>query len=292
MIRPTHRSLKDLRSPAHYAAAYGHMAVLKQLIDKGADLDAGDFTGVTPRQIITSPGPIFADDVDKVLQMKQDAVKELERPMYPSYDSVADSKFNNTPRAVGGFDPTRLKGYENVMHCDADQYDAGEITGKEIYEKYLARSRPVLIRGLINDWQAREEFDREILLQRHGDLRVTVASIPYADKFHGEGATKMTLRDYMDAVQNKSVVGGSHPWYVFIGHPLKQKRVKSKLRGADNEGPLEFPSEDPMGRAADMVHTHLVDYENVPTPTAVHEAMQLVSQGPTSPLTSNPKARR
>ena len=286
-----YRAFRDERTPTHYAAAYGHINVVKLLMDAGADINAKDFAGATARKIITTPGPIFPQDAKEVLGLDQRPIRAVYRPNYPSYGEAANEE---APSIVGGYDPTRLKGYENAMHCDADQYNAGEITGREIFEKYLARNRPILIRGLINKWPAKQEYTRDRLQKDHGDLQVTVTSIPYADKFHGSGTTTMSLGQYMDQVKNHSVVGGSHPWYVFIGHPLRTKPTPS-LRGGsrrqDDEGNLD--QFDPMGRSGGyMTRTHLVDYDTVPTPREIQEAQELVTKGPAATFGTDLKSRK
>ncbi len=54
---------------------------------------------------------------------------------------------------VGNWGPERLPGFEEDMDCSAiDQYWADEIDGPTIYSKYLARNAPVMIRGLLEDW--------------------------------------------------------------------------------------------------------------------------------------------
>ena len=60
---------------------------------------------------------------------------------------------------TGGWGPERLPGFEDDMTCDSiDQYYAEEITGEEIYAKYIARNAPVLIRGLLKDWKVIQTF--------------------------------------------------------------------------------------------------------------------------------------
>lgn len=169
----------------HYAAAYGHAAVLKLMMERGGDLDIIDYASSTPRRIISASGAVLPHDAIDILNIKQNNPRNITRPLHPSYDKNSESIDNTTIGAGGGFDHTRLPGYETAMHCDADQYNSDEITGKEIYENYLALNRPVLIRGLIDAWPAVDEFKRETLLRKHGDLEVLVSSIPYATKFAG-----------------------------------------------------------------------------------------------------------
>lgn len=257
--------------------------------EHGADFDLPDFAQVTARQIIESPGPIFAEDAKEILDIQQEAVRQINRPLHPFYHKSIGNDDSLAPKKLGGFDTTRLKDYEHAIHCDADQYDAGEISGQEIYERYLARSRPILIRGLIDKWPALERYQRDKLYEDHGKLQVTVTSIPYADKFHGEGTTEMSLKTYMDQVENHTIAGGTHPWYVFIGHPLKQK--PRGLRGSVERDIRE--SEDPMGRSAGvMIHTHLVEYDAVPTPLEIHRAQELVTMGPSAQTMSDPRDRK
>lgn len=257
-------------------------------------MDEPDFAGVTARQIISVPGPVFSQDAKEVLGIDQEPVRTIERQKYYNpYDINIDLKVMQEPSNIGGFDGTRLKGYENTMNCDADQYDASEISGRDIYEKYMARSRPILIRGLINDWPAAKEYTRFRLYNEHGKLPVTVTSIPYADKFHGEGTTTMSLSKYMDQVMNHSVVGGIHPWYVFIGHPLKGRPSPPRLRGGSRAEKDQAPADEPMGRTGgEMLHTHLVDYETVPTPRVIQEMQELITKGPSAHFDSDYKDRK
>ena len=73
---------------------------------------------------------------------------------------------------TGGWSTIRLNGSEDDMHCDVDQYYVDEITGDEVFERYLARSAPVLIRGLIDDWPLVKASTRSQLQTMRGDVKV------------------------------------------------------------------------------------------------------------------------
>ena len=61
-----------------------------------------------------------------------------------------------------------------------------------------------------------------------------MSDIPYAQKFGGLGVEQMSLGEYVSEVRAHRIIGGSHPWYVFKGHP-----VPSVSEGADSLVSLE-----------------------------------------------------
>jgi len=65
-----------------------------------------------------------------------------------------------------------------------------------------------------------QDYSKERLLSEHGQLRVQVSDIPYAQKFGGSAMVDMTLAEYVSEVTAHRIVGGRHPWYVFKGHPV------------------------------------------------------------------------
>src|SRR3546814_3154326 len=56
----------------------------------------------------------------------------------------------------GGWSTERLKGFENTARCDVDMVWASEVDAEYLWRNYVAQTKPVLIRGLINAWPARE----------------------------------------------------------------------------------------------------------------------------------------
>ena len=50
------------------------------------------------------------------------------------------------------------------------------------------------------------------LLRNHGELRVQVSDIPYADKFGGTEHVDMLLNEYIEEVKSHRMIGGKHPW--------------------------------------------------------------------------------
>ncbi len=280
------KTLKEQRSPLHIAAAYGHTEVLGLLVSSGGALDDKDYCGVSPRDIASSAGPIRPEDSQRYLNISQRPPKLISRPLFPHIYSasslnrnivtsirVASSNYSESKVTIGGYDSERLSGFENDVSCDIDQYDADEITGQKLFQNYFSQNKPVLIRGLINEWPAVLMYERSHLKISHGDLTVKVSSIPYSVKFNGDGSTEMTLAQYMDQVETHKMVGGSHPWYVFIGHPLKVERhSKIKARAPPN-------------------NSHLVDYDLVPTPHLLHEAFEMLTKGPNTRISDEPNQR-
>jgi hypothetical protein len=51
-------------------------------------------------------------------------------------------------------------------------------------------------------------------------MNVQVSDIPYSQKFGGSRFQEMTLGEYIQEVKDHRLIGGSHPWYVFRGHPI------------------------------------------------------------------------
>lgn len=236
----------DMRTPMHGAVSHGHSVIGQLLLRYGANMDLEDIYGVTPRQMVEQPGPILPEDALKYFDILQRSSRSINRVLQPELHA----QWNST----GGWSPDRLLNYETDMECAVDEYEAGEISGTEIFEKYIARNSPILIRGLLSHWKAIDAFSRDALLSSHGGDHFTVSSIPYAEKFGGVGRTDMTLREYMDGIQEHNMTGGKYPWYIFKGHPLKQA------------GPM-------------VAENSLVYYDICPTPYSLTVAFQSLSSG-------------
>jgi hypothetical protein len=136
----------------HYACVYGHMAVAELLLKQGkADLQKKDIYGVKVIDLIENPGAITAAEAMTHLNIQQRPAKQIKRLLHPEH-------YPNTSRqgwdmGDGGWGSERLKGFETDMGCEGiDQYWAEEITGEEIFGKYIARNAPIMIRGATDNW--------------------------------------------------------------------------------------------------------------------------------------------
>lgn len=209
----------EKRSPLHYALAFGHAEVAALLVQGGADLTLRDRNGVRPLDMAQNPGALRPGDALRLLNITQRPARQIQRRLHPEL-SPTDQRLGWVG-GTGGWGPERMPGFEDDMRCDCiDQYFADEISGKDIYDQYIARNTPVLIRGLLGGWGAVQDYSQEALLAQHGELKVQVSDIPYAQKFGGAGSQEMTLAEYVEEVRAHRILGGSHPWYVFRGHPI------------------------------------------------------------------------
>lgn len=197
------------RTALHYAASQGHAEICAMLLAAGADAQLADAFDVTAHAIISAPGPIAPADA-LAMGIEQRPARQIAREL------------NNTiyPHGSGGWPTTRLPGHDDLS-CGVDMYEAHEISGDEIFSKYLAHNAPVLIRGLINDWPVAERYKMNVLKEEKGFMGVQASDIPYAKKFGGTRAKDMTLGEYIDSIGKHDMPGGmKHPWYVFKGHPI------------------------------------------------------------------------
>ena len=163
---------REGRTPLHYAAAYGHAVVAGMLLDAGADSDIEDNVGTKASDIMSNPGPMSAEDAKKYLNIDQRPVRNIKRRIHP--ETLTNGEVGGWSAGTGGWGYKRLAGYEDDMSCDVDQYWADEISDEDIYNKYLARGAPVLIRGLIEDWPVVEKYAHDALRESFGHLEVTV----------------------------------------------------------------------------------------------------------------------
>jgi len=209
----------EKRSALHYAVAFGHAQLAGLLVEQGANLDQRDRNGVRPIDMLANPGAILPEDAQRFLNITQRPVRRIERVIHPELGRPGNR--TSWVGGTGGWGAERLPGFEQDMDCDCiDQFFADEISGQEIFDRYIARNAPVLIRGLLDDWKAVQDYRMERLLSEHGQLRVQVSDIPYAQKFGGSTMVDMTLAEYVAEVAAHRIVGGKHPWYVFKGHPV------------------------------------------------------------------------
>ena len=224
-----HRTNREGRTPLHYACSYGHAQLAGDLVAAGASLDVEDKFGSTPRAIISGPGPVMAADAQSFLNITQRPPRSIRRLLHPERRPQAKGGWR---AGTGGWGTARLAGYEDDMSCQIDQYWAHELTAKQLFEEYISRMAPVLIRGLLDDWPAAQHYSHANLTANHGSLRVQVSDIPYADKFGGQPRKDMLLSEYIAEVRGHRMVGGSHPWYVFKGNrvPFDSERSDSLVQ--------------------------------------------------------------
>jgi hypothetical protein len=218
---------KQQKTPLHYSIALGYSRIGSLLVAYGADLTLRDIHQVTPLEIISSSGGVIsASDALKYFSIVQPTVRVIDRLLHPHYRG-------NDGTSNGGYRSDRLSGYEEDLSCEVDQYLAHEISAKKLFEEYFARNRPVLIRGLIDSWPVIEKYKLDRLESEHGADVVQVSPIPYSTKFGGEGVKNMPLSEYIQMMRSHNLTGGSHPWYVFKGHPIRTvANAKSSLVAA------------------------------------------------------------
>jgi hypothetical protein len=143
---------RDRRSPLHYAVALGHTELAGLLIERGGNAHLEDRHGMRPMDIIGSPGPILPEDALRYLNVTQRPAKQIERIIHPELQP--DDAQRGWVGGTGGWSTARLAGYETNMSCSGvDQYWADEVTEELIFEQYIARNTPVLIRGLLSQWR-------------------------------------------------------------------------------------------------------------------------------------------
>lgn len=254
----------EQRTALHYAAALGHAEVCGLLMKAGAATDIEDIHGITAMDIISNPGPILREDAKNFIGVDQRPARQIDRKLHPEHYPT-DERLG-WAAGSGGWGAERLAGFEADMECDVvDQYFADEITGEEIFKNYMAHNAPVLIRGLLKDWEVNELYKVDNLLEDFGDLGVTVSDIPYAQKFGGGEQVEMTLRQYIEEVRAHKMLGGKHPWYVFKGHPIP---------------------------AASDKPDSLVRYETCPIPDILADAFKRASPPGTTLVQRSPQDRR
>jgi len=216
---------REGRSAIHLAIAQGHAEVAGLLKAAGADLKIADMYGATALDMLMNPGPILPEDAITHMNVTQRAVRSIRRLKQPELHPEFASNMSGWP-GTGGWGPERLKGTEDDMSCDVDQYWAHEISAEDIFHKYMVRMSPVLIRGLIHDWPAIQKYAKDALRRDHGDLDVESSSVPYTRKFGGLPAVNLKLREYIDQAVEHRIDGGHHPFYVFRGHPVPEESDK------------------------------------------------------------------
>lgn len=174
------------KTPLAYCLAYGHAETAAMLVKHGASLEQGpDIHGVSPLDLLRTAGPVSAADALHFFNITQAPVRTIQRPLHPTYPPYAPAVAQDN----GGWDRTRLEGYEDDMHCDVDQWELDEINGVDLFEQYIARQRPVLLRAgstLAANWSALLHYSRDVLLKEHGEEQVAASSIPYS----GEGSDR------------------------------------------------------------------------------------------------------
>jgi hypothetical protein len=145
---------RDERTPLHLAVGLGHAELAGLLVERGANAHLEDRHGMRPIDVINNPGPIYPEDATRFLNATQRPAKQIERVIHPE-DRPEDPR-QGWVGGSGGWSTARLPGYESNMSCSGiDQYWADEITDEIIFEQYLARNTPVMIRGLLSKWKVR-----------------------------------------------------------------------------------------------------------------------------------------
>jgi hypothetical protein len=95
-----------------------------------------------------------------------------------------------------------------------DVADGRKLTATELREQYVAKNRPVILRGAASRWASGELWTEAYLRQRCGERTLTVRSAESAT-FHGEtgyATATLTVNELLDAIGSTSPVGALLPY--------------------------------------------------------------------------------
>ena len=112
-----------------------------------------------------------------------------------------------------GRDPAKFHTY-NPTAASEQARDELQLTATELREQYVAKNRPVILRGAASRWASGELWTEAYLRQRCGERTLTVRSAESAT-FHGEpgyATATLTVNELLDAIGSTSSVGAPLPY--------------------------------------------------------------------------------
>lgn len=125
------------RTTLHFAAIYGHVEVLKLLIEYGGSIHVKDNHNISIEDILKQSGSsISSMDVLQYFNITQE--KTL-------INQIESSSVN------GKWDSKRLEEFKDGNRCDIDHIHVSDINSEMLFIKYLATNTPVLISGILQD---------------------------------------------------------------------------------------------------------------------------------------------
>lgn len=188
------------RTALHLAAVHGHVETCALLVSAGSDLLAPDTFGVTPKMIMERAGSAI---LSTELEQAPALGLRKEDPKLIPYEPVAAES------SSGGWSQRRMDEFpQDTDRCEVDMYYSHEINGSEVFRRYIATLTPVLLRGVLpGDWPGYEHYSKRRLMDDYGRLEVTASSIPYNEKFGGDGTVTLTLGEYIEALETNQTVG-------------------------------------------------------------------------------------
>ena len=245
----------------HLAALRGHVELLGPLVLAGAPKDVADTRGRTAGQLSCFQ-PRFTPRVAQLFGADPatlcSAVPSAERPMYGDFGGVGG----------GWLSPPHDKVPRGS--CDFEVLDGGSLLPERFVFDVLATQRPVLVRGGLGGpvgAAVRTAWARAALEEKHGNVRLVVATIPYAEQF-GLSATELSLAVLLSRMAALHADGAAaeagHPLYAF-GKPdkklLEAARLPAFLDPIETEVALRPPQfyVGPAGSGAPF-HMHRAAY--------------------------------
>jgi hypothetical protein len=173
---------REGRPPISVCLAYGQAEAASFLFNAKAKMDIKDKFGISPMDMLVNPGTITAADALKYFQVSQRSTKQIIRIINPE---LSPNDPLGWAAGTGNWETTRLAGFEEDMDCpDIDQYTAKEITSDIVFE-HFARNAPIMVRGLLEEWEAVKNYAKDVLRVQHGDREVPVCIESSAFPFDG-----------------------------------------------------------------------------------------------------------
>jgi len=119
--------------------------------------------------------------------------------------------------------------------CSIDRRSS--LTQEEFYKEYVATGKPVLVPGMVDEWPARTEWQRERMINKYGDVQVTVirsseitrrqyaesesyiSSLGFQDEQSKASGGNMTFKEFVTVLDGLSLKETDPP-YLFNYSPL------------------------------------------------------------------------
>eukprot|EP00163_Fabomonas_tropica_P025616 TRINITY_DN446_c0_g2_i11.p1 TRINITY_DN446_c0_g2~~TRINITY_DN446_c0_g2_i11.p1 ORF type:complete len:670 (+),score=96.30 TRINITY_DN446_c0_g2_i11:180-2189(+) len=111
----------------------------------------------------------------------------------------------------------------DIDYCDFDVVQAKDLTMERFISDYHSVARPVVIRGLTNEWPAWSRWTREHFHERYGNVSLMTGPIPYANEYGRPTESEvMEVREFIEEMEegtpdvfDSKLDKTTEPWILF-----------------------------------------------------------------------------